>query len=515
MKKNPKILDCTLRDGGYYTQWDFDRALVDTYLKAMNQLPVDFLEVGYRNPEMKGYYGEYYFCPVSTLAWMKSITNKRLAIILNEKDIKAEQIDELLLPVKPYIDLVRMAVDPANFMRALKTAKTVKELGFEVAFNVMYMSKWNDYPDMMDNLLLLDGAVDYFYLVDSYGGVFPEEVKETLTKVKANTNAKIGFHGHDNLEMALANTLTAGENGVDIMDATITGMGRGAGNLKMELLLTVLNSRYGTEIDFNALSEVTGAFQTLQEKYGWGTSLPYMVSGANSLPQKEVMEWVSKRYFSLNSIIRALGNRSKGVKDNDSFALFKPERSSSQVLIIGGGPSARNHGDAIRRFLEQNPDMPIIHASSKNAMAYKDVLNPQYFCLVGNEGVRLEKVFQSLKSFSGQCVLPPFPREMGTYVPKPLRDHTCELENVTFTKIVMDSHTAIAIQTALLMKVETAYFVGYDGYAGGAIAQKDQELFTENTKLFEDAITANLICKALTPTKYAALTASNVYQYIS
>jgi 4-hydroxy 2-oxovalerate aldolase len=509
-----KILDCTLRDGGYYTNWDFDRELVQLYLEGMNNLPVDYLEIGYRNPPMKGYYGQYYFCPESTLEWMRSISNKRLAIILNEKDLRGEDVPHLLKSVKPYIDLVRMAVDPPNFMRALETAREVKKLGFEVAFNVMYMSKWSNYPEMMKNLSLLDGVVDYFYLVDSYGGVFPDEVKSTLAEVKANTNTEIGFHGHDNLEMALANTLIASENGADIVDATITGMGRGAGNLKMELLLTVLNSRNGVEIDFDALSEVTGAFQDLQEQYGWGTSLPYMVSGANSLPQKEVMEWVSKRYYSINSIIRALSNRTKGVKDVDSFSTFKPKSEFKKVVIIGGGSTAISHSEAVKRFLEDNPSIPVIHASSKNALAYSVISNPQFFCLVGNEGIRLEKVFESFKGFTGECILPPFPREMGTYVPKALKDKTYELESVSFTTDVADSHTAIALQTTLLMEAEIAYFVGYDGYAGTFIAQKDQELFIENSRLFEDAIGAGLVCIAITPTKYTALEASNVYQNI-
>ena len=515
MMNSKKILDCTLRDGGYYTNWDFNRDLVRLYLESMNKLPVDYLEVGYRNPKKDGYFGEYFYCPVSTLQWMKSITNKDLAIILNEKDVTSEMVGELLIPVKPYIKLVRMAVDPTNFMRALETAKEVKKLGYEVAFNVMYMSKWSRYPEMMENLSMINGIVDYFYLVDSYGGVFPEDIEKTLASVTANSTAQIGFHGHDNLEMALANTMVAAMNGVDIIDATITGMGRGAGNLKMELLLTVLNSRFGLEVNFNALSEVTGAFNEVQETYRWGTSLPYMVSGANSLPQKEVMEWVSKRFYSINSIIRALSNRSKGVKDTNSFASFQADRTYDTVLIIGGGPSAREHGEAITRFLKDYPEMPIIHASSKNAMAYREVVNQQYFCLVGNEGVRLEKVFQDLKSFSGRCILPPFPREMGSYVPMQLQGDTRELKEVRFTELLTDSHTAIAIQLALLMKAKKAYFVGYDGYAGATIAQKDQELFIENTKLFEDAAKNNLSCISLTPTKYGALKISNVYQYIA
>lgn len=511
----PKLLDCTLRDGGYYTQWDFDKELVALYLRSMEQLPIDYLEVGYRNPPMSGYFGEYYFCPVSTLEWMKSITTRDLAIILNEKDVEPNQIDSLLLPIRGLVRMVRMAVDPQHFSRALEKAKEVKTLGFEVAFNVMYMSKWYQYPDMMENLSALDGTVDYFYLVDSYGGVFPDDVQGTLKEVSSRTNCQLGFHGHDNLEMALSNTLTAIQQGVNIIDATMTGMGRGAGNLKTELLLTVLNSKYGIEVNFNALSELTGAFQELQDQYRWGTSLPYMVSGANSLPQKEVMEWVSKRYYSFNSIIRALGNRTKGVKDTDSFEKFLPKEKAEEVLIIGGGPSARLHNDAVRKFLRNNPGIPVIHASSKNATAYTEIRNPQFFCLVGNEGVRLEKVFEDLELFSGYCVLPPFPREMGTYVPKLLRDTACELSEVEFTDLVKDSHTAIAIQTSFLMHAKKAFIVGYDGYSGAVIEQKDQELFTENMKLFEEAIAKGLECVALTPTKYSVLCASNVYQYIS
>lgn len=96
--------------------------------------------------------------------------------------------------------------------------------------------------------------------------------------------------------MGLVNTLTAIACGADYVDATVLGMGRGAGNLNMELLLTYLNKE-GLEVDFNVLSDVITAFQPLLERYKWGTNLPYMISGANSFPQKEVMEWVSNRAY--------------------------------------------------------------------------------------------------------------------------------------------------------------------------------------------------------------------------
>lgn len=509
-----EILDCTIRDGGYYTNWDFDREHIKTYLMSFNSLPVEYLEVGYRNPKLKGYNGEYYHCPLQTLNFLKEHSNKKLAIILNEKDIRLEMVDMLLDPCQGIIDMVRMAIDPVNFERAIELAKTVKAKGFEVAFNVMYMSTWDNHPEMMDRLQQLDGTVDYFYLVDSFGGVFPEDVKSTIQKVKARTNVKIGFHGHNNLEMALANTLAAIEEGVDIVDATVTGMGRGAGNLKTELLLTVLNQKNNLKLDFNALSEVTSVFQDLQEEYKWGTSLPYMVSGANSLPQKQVMEWVSKRYYSINSIIRALSNQTKNQKDNDKFSSFEPKNHYKSVVIIGGGPGAINHKEAILSFLDCNAnDICVIHASSKNAPVFKDIKNEQFFCLVGNEGVRLERVFSDFKDFHGQCILPPYPRKMGTYVPDVVRERTFELDKVDFTDIVDDSHTAIALQAALELGAETIYLTGYDGYTGSTIARKDQELFTENSQLFDD-IANKVQCLSLTPTQYKNTILSTIYQLI-
>ena len=136
-----KILDCTIRDGGYYTNWDFDQNIVNTYLVSFNHLPVEYLEVGYRSEAMGDYLGEYFYCPVETLQRIKKLSNKKLVIILNEKDVRASDVKALLSPIIGLVTMVRMAIDPKNFERALSLAAEVKRLGFEVAFNVMYMSR--------------------------------------------------------------------------------------------------------------------------------------------------------------------------------------------------------------------------------------------------------------------------------------------------------------------------------------------------------------------------------------
>jgi 4-hydroxy 2-oxovalerate aldolase len=485
MAKSMKILDCTLRDGGYYTNWDFDSKLVDTYIQSMNHLPVDYLEIGYRSNIEKGYLGEYFYLPLYVMERLKSESNKKLVIILDEKDIRPEEVKDLLSPCIGLIDMVRLAIDPKNFERAIGLAIAVKAMGFKVGFNVMYMSTWKNEPAFLELLPQIKGIADYFYMVDSFGGVYPEDVKEIYSLVSSRVDVPIGFHGHNNVELALINTLTAIECGATIVDATITGMGRGAGNLKTELLLTALNAKSNLEFDFNMLAKVVDAFTKLQEEYGWGTNLPYMVSGVNSLPQKDVMDWVGKRYYSFNSIIRALQNQSKGVEDNQKLPIFQKTDIYKKAIIVGGGGSVYYHSVAIKKFIQKNPDAIIIHASSKNALVFNELNNQQLFCLVGNEGHRMEEIFDGNMPVEAMCVLPPFPRKMGTYIPEKLESVAFELSKNEFTDKFVDSHTAIALQTVLDLGLIELYFIGYDGYKSGVVDEKSQELLAENQYLLQ------------------------------
>lgn len=512
-----KILDCTLRDGGYYTNWDFDKELVENYFKSFNQLPADYLEIGYRSIPMKNYLGEYFYCPVFVMEQAKEWSDKKLVIILNEKDIRKEHVKELLSPCVGLITMVRLAIDPENFTRALGLAEAVKAMGFEVGFNVMYMSTWPEQKDFINQIPEVSGLADYFYMVDSFGGVYPQDVKDTFDLVRTKTDAKIGFHGHNNLELALINTLTALECGADIVDATVTGMGRGAGNLKTELLFTSLNAKNDLEIDFNKLSNVVSAFENLQKQHDWGTNLPYMVSGANSLPQKQVMDWVTQRFYSVNSILQALSNTKKGVLDNQKYKTFESIDFENDILIVGGGPNVKKHQKGIIQYLEKDPNLIIIHASSKNAVFFKGVTNRQIFCLVGNEGYRLEKAIDNMGGFHGNCILPPYPRLMGTYVPASLKQKTFELNGIEFTSKFKDAHTVLSLQTAMEFKPSKINLVGYDGYQESVITQLEKSLseenetiFTEFTKHFQDV---PLI--SLTPTTYKGLKVLSLYQSLT
>ncbi len=507
-----QILDCTFRDGGYYTDWDFNGDLVYAYLVGMNNLPIDYIELGYRNNHETEYLGKFGYTPVYLLKQIRDLSKKKLAVMLNEKSTKPEDLKHLTEPIKGLVDMVRLAVDPKNLLRAITLAKAVKEQGFEVGFNIMYMSKWDQYESFYENLSGLNGVADIMNMVDSFGGVMPNEVEEIIKKLRSKLTCKIGFHGHNNLEMALINTLTAIDCGADSVDCTILGMGRGAGNLNTELLLTYLNHK-GLKVDFNALSDVITAFQPLFEKYRWGTQLPYMISGANSLPQKEVMALVSNRVYSFDSIVRGLQNKKDNLEDNAKYPILKNEQFDN-VIIIGGGESPMNHLEGITNFIRLSKNIALVFATARHAHRFLNLDVPQYYCLLGREAKRL-KANVSAEQFKATCVLPPYPRKLGTDVPDYAVNATYELPKIEFTKEYQDSCTTLAIQTALNICKGNIYIVGYDGYPGAVLSEKEVALSNENMALLRDyeKYTGKKM-KSLTPSLYHELEVESIYQYI-
>jgi 4-hydroxy 2-oxovalerate aldolase len=509
-----EILDCTLRDGGYYTRWDFSETLLLHYFDAMEALPVTMVEIGYRNHPCTGYYGRHYYTPISLIQQARKLMpSKQLALMLDEKSCPPADLRLLLESCKGLVHMFRIAVAPDRLENALLMAEVIKKFGFKVGINLMYASTITPSAPVLNLISRMDGLVDALSLVDSYGAIYPDQLTSLITICRNNTQVALGFHGHNNIELAFANCLAALKAGCTIIDATVTGMGRGAGNLKTELLLTHLNKYSDLPVNFDVLSNVVNDFEKLRETYGWGTNLPYMVSGINSLPQKDVMDWVSKRYYSVQSIVRALHSHKDRHQERGKYPEFIPTEQCGRALIVGGGLSVKEHIDAVLTLVNRNPDICIIHASSKNAQWFSGVSNRQYYCLVGNEGQRLELAFKNLGNWNGDCILPPYPRKMGTFIPDAAQRRTYELPPPDKQLSNRDSHTSLAIQTAMALHVNEVYIIGYDGYDGLAISNREQDLIDENNTLFRYAAEHFNTFKALTATRYNIQDQASVYQF--
>jgi 4-hydroxy 2-oxovalerate aldolase len=147
-------------------------------------------------------------------------------------------------------------------------------------------------------------------------------------------------------------------------------------------------------------------------------------------------------------------------------------------------------------------------------MEFNNIKNTQIFCLVGNEGHRMEDVFSGNLPDEAICISPPYPRKMGTYIPEKLEKMAFELNDVKFSDKYLDSHTALALETCYDLKVSNIWLVGYDGYGSGNLSQREQELFYENEYLFNMAKEHGMDCESLTATSYKNLVSQSVFSYI-
>lgn len=502
-----QVLDCTLRDGGYYTDWDFDPALVATYFDSVARLPIDHLEVGYINDAMPGYFGEYFFLTADKLSAIRARIrpNQKLLVMIDAKAVQPARVPALFGPVAGIVDMVRIACSPAQLPHGLALARALKAQGFAVGFNIMYLSTFATNLNHIRAVLDAPDDFDSLALVDSYGGVTPKQIGPLFRELRQRLpNTPIGYHGHDNMCLAFANTLVAIEHGADIVDATFTGMGRGAGNAKTETVLIHLAREGQNEpLDHQALSAVVGPFEAMQRQYGWGTNLPYMISGANNLPQKDVMDWLAKSRYSVLSIVQALQRQGGQEVDRTGYpGAASLDMRADDVILVGGGPSVQRHVDAIARLVrERRP--AVVFSSSRHLNLAAQLGGRQLLCLPGHDAFRAGP--DALARMAA-VVVPAPPRVPGC-VPDGLtmpvvQAEPLHLEGGDLGPVSDSSPLALALGAATALGAKRCFLVGFDGYDTASTAE--QELSREVQAVL-DAFAARSggpQLASLTPTRY-------------
>ena len=513
LNNNITLLDCSLRDGGYYNNWDFEENFVALYRDKIKSLPIDYIEIGYRNLVQKEYRGKYFYCPLPILVQWAEFSDQ-LVLMLDEINTPIEEVEAMIQPCIGKAKMFRIATKPNRISQGIALAKKIKNAGFEVGLNIMYLSEWDQYDDFFDQFKGIENHIDYLYMADSYGAVLPDYIVKTVKKLKSITSVKLGYHGHNNLEMGLINALKAIEHGVEIIDASITGMGRGAGNLKTELLLTYLAAEKLKEVNFEHLDALVNQFEALQATYQWGNNLAYMVSGANSIPQKEVMNLITRRYYSIDNAIKYLGFKSENEAAKNSYPKLNTKKTKASILIIGGGPSTLKHLDAIKSFIHQNEGLTLLFSSARHIASFTE-FKDTYTILVGAEGKRLEENIRK-GSFNNHCILPPPPHKITPYIPEELIGNCVELTDTIFSKENCDAHLAVTLQAAIELGGKEIFLIGFDGYTATELNEREAFLMQENQLIFDHFIQCqeNIQLKSLSPTSYENIAIFSIYALI-
>lgn len=290
-----KVLDCTIRDGGLMNSSNFDDEVVRAVYDACGDAGIDYMEIGYKNSD-KIYapdkFGAWRFCKeddVKRIVGDNKRDVKLSAMADAEKcDYKTDIVDKSESP----LDMIRIATYIHQIPLAADMIKNAADKGYETTVNVMAVSTVPSAELDRGLELLAKTDVNAIYLVDSFGAFYGEQVREMMNKylaAVAGTGKKIGIHAHNNLQLAFANTIEAIVSGANLVDGTFAGLGRGAGNCPMELLVGFLhNPKYRAR---PLLECIEKHIEPMREKLGWGFDYPYMITGFLNRHPKSAMEY--------------------------------------------------------------------------------------------------------------------------------------------------------------------------------------------------------------------------------
>jgi len=308
-----KIMDVSLRDGGYLNNWQFRKDQVKRICYILDDIKIDYIEVGYLSDELC--LGMDNKTALELLAEIKkNIDHSELVLMVNPKN---KAVGNMLFNFSDYISFIRIPCDFTNLKNALILAENVKKTNIKVSLNLISISQYN-YDELFDFIATISNSnlIDVLYIADSRGSLHPEEVLAIIQNIKLYYHKPIGFHAHDNLDLALANTLISIKAGCEFVDGSVKGFGLGGGNTHINLLL-----KYVKGVDAGS-SEVKASFRELVQLLnlvkpkGLERQL-YRFSAAKNLEQEWVPILMEK--YSDNSLAIIKSIPKKVYKNNENI----------------------------------------------------------------------------------------------------------------------------------------------------------------------------------------------------
>lgn len=530
-----KLLDCTLRDGGYYNSWDFDISLIEEYLKAMDEISIDYVELGLRGFNSVGFKGA---CAYTTDDFVNSLQipeGLKLGVMVNASELlnHPDGIDvalsNLFAPAsRSPITLVRIACHVHEFEKALVASLWLKKQGYTVGFNLMQVADRS--IDEIKSLASIasEYPLDVLYFADSLGSLNPEKTSEIVNVIREVWKGPLGIHTHDNMGYALANSLRAIEEGVTWIDGTVTGMGRGPGNAKTEYLAIELDNHRQVPCNIMPLMKVIEkTFKPMQTRYGWGTNTFYYLSGKYGIHPTYIQEMLSDNRYNEEDIISVIEHLKKrggkkftidNLKDARNFYSGNPSGNwnpkeliaGREVLILGTGPGVVKHRHSLEEYIRKAKPF-VIALNAKNHISselihLRAACHPVRLLADCGEYIKLPQPLVTpvsmlpdyiLESLVGKDML-----DFGLTVKDKefqFEDKYCVLPN---SKVI-----TYALSIATSGNASKILLAGFDGYDAGD--SRNTEM-TEIFSLYSNSEEA-LPITAITPTCYQ-INKSSIYQ---
>lgn len=375
-----KVLDVTLRDGGCVNNFNFGQTYMEKILAAQEASGVDIIEMGYIDENKGSASGRTQFINEQVIS-ETILKNKKPGIeYVAMIDYGNFNVDNLQPKTEDSIDGIRMAFHKKNRLDSISLGRKIIEKGYKFYVQPMITINYSDAELLeliqMVNKELSDAAG--FYIVDTFGEMRPNDMNRLLNLVDHNLipTMTLGFHSHNNLQMSYSNAIAMLQfptNRDLMLDSSIMGMGKGAGNLNTELLLEHLNLFYGKDYRISPLLEVIDkVINPLHSEFYWGYAPEYYLSSANNCTPSYASHFYNRHMLPIDQVGELLGmlaeekkisfdqnyaeevyrkyNESKTVDDTSVVEELKHVFAGKSILLVAPGKSivgAKNEIESI------------------------------------------------------------------------------------------------------------------------------------------------------------------------
>ena len=300
VRDDVRVLDATIRDGGLVNDFYFPDKFIQNLYETNVRCGVDYMEFGYKASKAlfdPDEFGKWKFCDDDDIRAVVGDNDTSMKISVMADVGRCDYQKDIIPCDESPIDMVRVATYINTIPAAIEMAEYCHELGYETTINIMAISNANE-SDMRQAMeLIAESNVDVVYIVDSYGSIYPEKMRELADlylEYLEPAGKLAGIHAHNNQQLAFANTIEALSRGVSYLDATVSSMGRGAGNCPMELLIGFLqNPKYKI---MHILRFIEKNIPRLIEQGAvWGYDIQYLLTGRFNQHPSSAIEFTKNK----------------------------------------------------------------------------------------------------------------------------------------------------------------------------------------------------------------------------
>lgn len=473
-----KVLDVTLRDGGCVNDFNFGHSNMERILDAQEKSGVDIIEIGYLDEKNGSTFGRTQYANEKVIPETILKLKKPGITYVAMVDYGKYDPDKLGKRTENGIDGIRLAFHKKNQDDIVDFGKKVMDKGYQFYVQPMITLRYTD-----SELLALIDVVNHklpeasgFYIVDSFGEMRPNDMGRILNLVDHNLTQymSLGYHSHNNLQMSYSNAVALLQfptNRDILLDASIMGMGKGAGNLNTELLLEHLNLFYGKSYNVSPLLEVMDkVINQIRSEFYWGYSPEYYLSSANHCTPSYASHFYNKHMLPIDQVSELLRlidedkkisfdrdyaeklyhdyNAKKTVNDGDDVKDLLNELKGKSLFLIAPGKSISGYREKISEYVGRDSIVTI-------SLNLSDDFDQDYILVTKQEALE-----EANKTNKKMIVM--------SSVAKDVKDNVKVLNYKDWTEWdekVRDSSSVAAFLLAERAGVSNVYLAGFDGFS--------------------------------------------------